>query len=267
MVRGRGLGRKGVRTVEGRVHSFETFGTVDGDGIRFVVFLSGCRLGCRFCHNPDTWNLHSGKVMSVDEILDEVEDYRPYFEATGGGLTISGGDPLVQADFVAELLAAARERGINTCLETSGYGDEGAFRTLISLADQVMYGLKGFSSKVYRKLTVHDNRVVLRNLSILGHEKQTARLRYLVIPGVTDVQDELQQLVHFLRDLPCRFVFEPIAYHTLGVPKWEALGWDYALGDLRSPTDEEMARVARYMRRAGLQVLGDFSLEEEDMIA
>lgn len=249
--------------MEGRVHSIETFGTVDGDGIRFVLFLSGCRLGCRFCHNPDTWNPQSGRLMSVEEILAEVEEYRPYFEATGGGLTISGGDPLVQADFVAELLRGAKARGINTCVETSGYGDEEAFRSLISLADQVIFGMKGFTSKAYRKLTAHDNRVVLRNLGILGRERQTARLRYLVIPGVTDVPDELQQLVHFLRDLPCRFLVEPIAYHTMGVAKWEALGWSYTLADLRPPTNEEIARFARYLQWAGLQILGDFPLEED----
>lgn len=251
--------------MEGRVHSFETFGTVDGDGIRFVLFLSGCRLGCRFCHNPDTWGLQSGKVMSVAEILAQVEEYRPYFEATGGGLTVSGGDPLVQADFVAELLRQAKLRGIDTCLETSGFGDEESFRALISLADKVIFGLKGFSSKVYRKLTGHDNGIILRNLSILGNEKPSVRLRYLVIPGVTDVPDELTQLVHFLRELPSQFLLEPIAYHTMGVAKWEALGWTYTLGHLRTPTEEEMARVARFLQKSGFQVLGEFRASQDVM--
>ena len=243
--------------MKGFVHSIETFGTVDGDGIRFVLFLAGCKLGCKFCHNPDSWNIAAGEPMSAEEVIAQVQSYRAYYEATGGGLTISGGDPLVQPEFTAEILRQAKSAGINTCLETSGHGDSDKFGKLVQLADSVMYGLKGFSTEVYRKLTAHDGSLVRRNLKLLGRSKSQARLRYLVIPGVTDTDEELTQLSHFLRDLPCDFVVEPIAYHTMGIPKWEALGRPYQLEDLRPPTSEEMEQFILSLRGHGLKVLGD----------
>lgn len=243
--------------MQGYVHSIETFGTVDGDGIRFVLFLAGCSLGCKFCHNPDSWQLTCGTPMSVEDVMAQVEDYRPYFAATEGGLTISGGDPLVQPEFVAELLSQARDRGIHTCLETSGHGNSESFTRLIRLADLVIFGLKGFSSKVYQTLTAHDGTLVQKNLAILGKTRSSARIRYLVIPTVTDTAKEVTQMAHFLQLLPCRFEIEPIAYHTMGIPKWEALGRPYTLEHLRPPTEEEMNSFSLRLKDHGLLVLGE----------
>ncbi len=249
--------------MQGYVHSIETFGTVDGDGIRFVLFLSGCRLGCKFCHNPDSWQIGSGQAMTAKEILGKVDDYRPYFEASGGGLTITGGDPLVQPEFTAEILELANKAGINTCLETSGFGDSEAFAKLVSMADTVMYGLKGFSSKAYRQLTAHDGTVIRRNLDILGKLKSQARIRYLVIPTVTDTAGEIAQLARFLRPLPAQFEIEPIAYHTMGLGKWEALGRPYQLDHLRPPTEDEMLSFIMSLKQHGLKAMGTAPASDE----
>ena len=238
--------------LKGRIHSFETFGSVDGPGVRFIVFLSGCRFRCRYCHNPDTWARPAALEMTADEVLAKALRYREYW-GEEGGITVSGGEPLLQLEFLTELFEKAKAAGVGTCLDTAAgpFTREepwhGAFLRLMASTDLVLLDLKHLDAAAHRDLTGADNAAVLacaRELADLG---APVWIRHVLVPGVTDAPDHLRRLGDFIRTLPNVRRTEVLPYHSLGVAKWRALGLDYSLGDVKPPSSAACAAAARLL--------------------
>ena len=233
----------------GRIHSFETFGAADGPGVRFIVFLSGCPFRCRYCHNPDTWARPPALEASADDVLARALRYRSYWGADGG-LTASGGEPMLQAEFVAELFEKAHAAGATTCLDTAAgcfrRGDAAQER-LLAASDTVLLDLKLFDADAHRALTGADNAPVMdcaRRLAELGMD---VWIRRVLVPGLTDGEDDLRKTGEFVRSLSNVRRVEVLPYHALGVDKWRALGLDYTLADARPPTESEVVRARRLL--------------------
>ena len=233
--------------VTGYWHSRETFGTVDGPGIRYVLFLSGCPLGCAFCHNPDTWG-RGEKTITADAVVKEVLDYAEFYRPDGG-ITISGGEPLQQPDFVAEVFARCHEHDIHTAIDTSGWAPRENIAKILHDTDHVLFSLKGATPQSYAKLTKGDFATIRENLSLLAERKRTT-IRYVLIPGFTD--DALNQaaLIHLVNTLPDHVDIEVLPYHTMGIRKWQELGWDYDLLDVPAPSSAETNEFTHTLQEA-----------------
>lgn len=240
--------------MQGYYHSIETFGTVDGPGIRYVLFLSGCTLGCSFCHNPDTWQ-RGEKTITVDEVLADIDRYRSYYQSSGGGLTVSGGEPLLQPGFVAALFKAAQAAGLHTLLDTSGHCPPENLAAVLTHTDIVQFGLKAASPQLHQRLTGTDHRLILTNLHYTALQAVGLIVRYVLIPGLTDTPEELGLLAGIITALPNQPTVELLPYHTMGCEKWEQLGRPYALAGIRSATDQQTEQTAGYLRSKGLTVL------------
>lgn len=231
--------------MNGRIHSFETFGTVDGPGVRFVVFFQGCPMRCKYCHNPDTWDTSLGREYSAQEVLEKMTRNLAFYKT--GGITATGGEPLMQLDFLIELFALAKERGIHTCLDTSGicYTEKQRekYERLFSLCDLVMVDIKQADSKMHKELTGHDNRAVLDFISLACEKKAHLRIRYVLVPGYTDSTENLKGLAKILKGITGIERLEILPYHNMGQVKYERLGLEYPLKDVVPPTGED-AQVA-----------------------
>lgn len=228
----------------GYVHSQESFGTVDGPGTRYVVFLQGCPMRCQYCHNPDTWEPKQGTLTTAEEILDEFEKNRPFYRR--GGLTVTGGEPLLQLDFVAELFSKARKRDIHTCLDTSGitYQPESAEYTarldaLLDVTNLVMLDIKHIRSEAHKALTGHPNERILAFASHLDEKGIPVWIRHVVVPGITDQEEDLKELGRFIGGLGNLKALDVLPYHTMGKAKYESLGLPYPLNDTPECTKEE----------------------------
>ncbi len=235
--------------MKGKVHSYETFAAADGPGVRFLVFLSGCPFRCRYCHNPDTWAKPPAFEATADEVLARALRYRPYWGANGG-LTVSGGEPMLQAAFVAELFEKAHAAGVTTCLDTAaGCFDrkDPAQAALLAATDTVLLDLKLFDAAAHRALTGADNAPVLDCARHLSERGTDMWIRRVLVPGVTDGEDDLRQTGAFIRTLSSVRRVEVLPYHALGASKWQMLGLDYALSDARPPTTDEIVRAERLL--------------------
>ena len=235
--------------MKGKVHSYETFAAADGPGVRFLVFLSGCPFRCRYCHNPDTWAKPPAFEATADEVLARALRYRPYWGANGG-LTVSGGEPMLQAAFVAELFEKAHAAGVTTCLDTAaGCFDrkDPAQAALLAATDTVLLDLKLFDAAAHRALTGADNAPVLDCARHLSERGTDMWIRRVLVPGVTDGEDDLRQTGAFIRTLSSVRRVEVLPYHALGASKWQRLGLDYALSDAHPPTTDEIARAERLL--------------------
>lgn len=234
----------------GFIHSIETFGSVDGPGIRFLIFLQGCPMRCRFCHNPDSWQTGVGEKMTADELLDRAEHYRSYW-GREGGITVSGGEALMQIDFLTELFRKAHERGINTCLDTSAqpFTRQGAwfakFEELMKYTDTILLDIKHIDDDEHRKLTKHSNRNILDCARYLSDIHKPVWIRHVLIPGITDRDDYLARLRTFLDTLTNVERVDVLPYHTLGTYKYEKLGLDYPLKGVEPPTPERIENAKR----------------------
>ena len=234
------------------MHSFESFGSVDGPGIRFMVFVQGCAMRCAYCHNPDTWNRQGGEEWEVADILDRAERYREYW-GKEGGITVSGGEALLQAQAVAELFEEAHRRGINTCLDTSGFipaaSDEGgSLDRLLAATDTVLLDIKHIDPVRHKALTGQDNAGILalaRRLSDLGIKTW---IRHVLVPGYTDDEPSLRALADFVRTLTNIERIEVLPYHTMGKYKWQKLGIPYRLEGVEPPTQESVERAEQILR-------------------
>ena len=220
----------------GNIHSIETFGTVDGPGIRYVVFFQGCPMRCQYCHNPDTWDPALGDKMSVEEILSDYERYKPFLR--GGGLTTTGGEPLLQMDFLTELFEGAKKRGIHTCLDTSGitFNEDNPsivakFDRLIKSTDLVMLDIKHIDDEGHKKLVSHSNKNVLAFAKYLEKNNVPVWIRHVVVPGITDQPEELLALGRFIGTLKNVQALDALPYHVMGKVKYQNLGMEYPLGD------------------------------------
>ncbi|MEE0957582.1 MAG: pyruvate formate-lyase-activating protein [Ruminococcus sp.] len=229
----------------GKIHSTESFGSVDGPGVRFIIFMQGCPMRCRYCHNADTWNAAKGEAFTAAELLDKAERYRDYW-GEKGGITVSGGEPLLQIDFLLELFDEAKKRGINTCLDTSGqpftrkepYFTK--FQKLCKVTDLFLVDIKHIDNEAHRALTGHGNENILDMLRYLSDINKPVWIRHVLVPGLTDDDAALKRMRAFLDTLQNTERVEVLPYHSFGAYKWDALGLDYSLKDTEPPTKERI---------------------------
>lgn len=243
--------------MEGYVHSTESMGTVDGPGIRFVVFLQGCLLRCKYCHNPDTWKIQAGTLMTVEEILKKYERYKAYLK--NGGITVTGGEPLLQMEFVTELFAKAKEKGIHTCLDTSGVTFDRsnlkkikAFNLLTNVTDLVMLDIKHIDSERHKELTGCPNENILDFALYLDERNVPVWIRHVVVPGVTDDEKFLKQLGNFIGERKNVKALDILPYHTMGKAKYNKLGISYPLAHIE-PLSKADALKAREFVLQGIR--------------
>lgn len=239
----------------GKIHSIETFGTVDGPGIRYVVFFQGCPMRCKYCHNPDTWNISYGSEESVTEILDDYEKYKPFLRK--GGLTATGGEPLMQIDFLTELFEGAKKRNVHTCLDTSGiiFNEENQdllakFDRLIKSTDLVMLDIKHINDAEHIELTSHSNKNILAFLRYLDKNSIPVWIRHVVVPGITDNEENLIKLGEFLGEFKNIQALDVLPYHNMGKVKYDNLGMEYPLIDT-PPASKELAAKAKALIQQG----------------
>jgi pyruvate formate lyase activating enzyme len=230
--------------MNGRIHSLETFGTLDGPGIRFVLFMQGCALQCQYCHNPDSWDTQIGKTVTVDDILAEIEPYLSYYQGSGGGITVSGGEPTLQAPFVADLFKACKEKwNLHTTLDSSGFCESTHAEALLSYTDLVLLDLKQMNNKRHQVLTGQPNDRILKFARWLSDRGTAMWVRHVLVPGRTDSEEDLVALGQFIGSLSGVERFEILPYHRMGIYKWEQLNKPYALTGVGSPTDLEVERA------------------------
>ncbi|MGJ5640802.1 pyruvate formate-lyase-activating protein [Formosa sp. S-31] len=231
-----------------QVHSLESFGTHDGPGIRFVIFLQGCKLKCQYCHNPDTIDTHGGTTYEIETLVDRAVKMKPYFGTTGG-VTVSGGEPLLQAKALIPFFKRLKEEGIHTNIDTNGRILNHFTETLHDYADLVMLDIKHMTEEGFQKLVAAKNKEISFNYA--AQREATGKpmwLRYVLIPGITNSPDLLHALGAHFKDYKTIEKIELQPYHKLGVHKWEALGWDYELKDARENTPEEIDRAVAVLQ-------------------
>ena len=227
----------------GNIHSIETFGTVDGPGIRYIVFTQGCLLRCQYCHNADTWEIGKGNQMSVEEIIKDLTSYLPFIEASGGGITVSGGEPLLQIPFLIDLFKACKKLGIHTTIDSSGgcYSSAPLFQEqlneLLTYTDLILLDLKHINRKKHIQLTGMANDHIIEFARFLSLREVPVWIRHVLVPGITDDEQDLNDLSDFIGTLKNVKKLEILPYHKLGVYKWETLGLDYPLKDIEPPSD------------------------------
>ena len=240
----------------GRIHSIETCGTVDGPGIRFVVFTQGCPMRCKYCHNPDTWDFQGGddvKLMSADEILAQYEGVKEFCK---GGITVTGGEPLVQAEFVSELFQKAKSMGIHTALDTSGIlfspAEHKRIDEVLKYTDLVLLDIKHINDEEHQKLTGHSNVNILEFAKYLSDKKIPAWIRHVVVPQITFKEKYLRELGEFIGKLDNIKALDVLPYHNMAIPKYESLGIDYPLKETQ-PLTKEQALEARNIIYDGIK--------------
>lgn len=245
------------KEITGKVHSLETFGLVDGPGVRFVIFLQGCHMRCQYCHNPETWNTEGGQAYTARQMFEKACRYRSYWK-DNGGITVSGGEPLLQPDFVTQLFALAKEKGIHTALDTSGnpftfeqpFLDK--FNRLMEVTDLFMLDIKNMSEEKHRNLTGWSNRNILQMAEYLSKHDKEMWIRHVLVPGLTDGEKELAELREFVQALETVSRVEILPYHTLGEFKWEKLEMEYPLKGVRVPTEDEVKQAEEILGRMHL---------------
>lgn len=231
-----------------RIHSIESFGTVDGPGIRFVIFMQGCALKCKYCHNRDTWDVNGGNLTSADELLDKIERYKAYILPSGGGVTVTGGEPLLQAKFLITLFGELRKRKIPTAIDTSGMVDiTEDVKELLSLTDLVLLDIKHINDEKCKNLVGFSNKKELEFAKYLDDNNIPVWIRQVIVPGITDGEDDLKELKDFINSLSNVQKVELMPYHELGKFKWENLGFDYQLNGVPAATSEDIEKVKRIL--------------------
>ena len=239
----------------GAIHSIETFGSVDGPGVRYVIFMQGCNMRCQYCHNVDTWNPDTDNLMTADELLDKAERFRSYW-GKEGGITVSGGEALLQIDFLIDLFRKAHERGINTNLDTSGQPftrEEpffSKFNELLKYTDLVMLDIKHIDDEQHKILTGQSNKNILEFARYLSDIKKPIWIRHVLVPERSDYDEYLERLHDFIETLDNVEKVEVLPYHTLGEYKWKELGYDYPLAGIDPPTKERVENANRILETA-----------------
>ena len=236
----------------GNIHSIETFGTVDGPNIRYVIFLQGCPMRCGFCHNPDTWNIGVGENKSVDEIVKDVLRYTRYID----GITVTGGEPLLQIEFITKLFENIKEKGLTTCLDTSGITFNKSdvdlvekIDKLLKVCDLVLLDIKHIDDSEHQKLTGHSNKNVLEFAKYLDEKGVKVWLRYVLVPGINDSDEVLFRWKDFADNLSNVEKIEVLPYHKLGIEKYKKLGIDYRFKDVQEPTLEVIKKAKEILKK------------------
>ena len=245
--------------MNGFVHSTESFGTVDGPGVRFVIFLQGCPMRCQYCHNPDTWKMNSGSVRSAQALIAEFERNKAFYK--NGGITVTGGEALMQIDFLLELFTLAKKKGIHTCLDTSGItyreGESSYNRkldALMEVTDLVLLDIKHMDPEGHKVLTGHDNAGILAFARYLDAKQVPVWIRHVIVPGVTDDPELLARLGAFLGTLSNVKALDVLPYHIMGVRKYEELGMDYPLKGVEPATKQQALEAKKIILTAYWQV-------------
>ncbi len=236
----------------GRIHSKESFGTVDGPGIRYVLFMQGCPLRCLFCHNPDTWDMAGGEEITAEEVIAEYNKNRAFYEH--GGITVTGGEPLCQTDFLTELFTLAKAEGIHTCIDTSGitYSEDNAvylekLDRLMEKTDLVMLDIKHIDDGAHRNLTGHGNGNVLAFARYLERKNIPVWIRHIIVEGITDEPENLRRLGRFIGGLKNLRALDVLPYHTMGVNKYHELGIEYPLEGMKALPMGEAVKAKRFI--------------------
>lgn len=237
----------------GRIHSFESFGTVDGPGIRYVVFLQGCPLRCKYCHNPDTWE-GGGTEYTAEDVANRAVKYKNYFASTGG-VTVTGGEPLLQIDFVIELFTILKKQGVHTCVDTSGFtfdpdNEESVKKheRLLAVTDLFLLDIKHIDDEACKSLTGRSNAHTLAFARFLSDHGKKTWIRQVLVPNITDDPESLRRTRAFIETLRTVEKVEVLPYHTMGVVKYERLGIEYPLTGVPTPTKESVAYAKRVLR-------------------
>lgn len=231
-----------------RIHSYETFGTVDGPGIRFVLFMQGCMLKCKYCHNRDTWDINGGNTVNVDEIVDKVKKCKNYIESSKGGVTVTGGEPLLQVKFLINLFTRLKEEKIHTCIDTSGMVDiTDDIKKLLSLTDLVLLDIKHIDDEKCKELVGMSNKKELNFAKYLSDNNIKMWIRQVIIPGITDDESDLKRLKEFINNLNNVEKLELLPYHSMGAYKWEKLGIEYELKDVPDCNSETLKRAKKIL--------------------
>ena len=244
--------------MKGYIHSIESFGTVDGPGLRFVVFFQGCPMRCRYCHNPDTWQPNTGTEMTAQEIMEKFRRNKAFYSS--GGITVTGGEPLLQIDFLTELFRRAKAEGVHTCIDTSGitYNPSNAeymkkLDILMEYTDLIMLDIKHIDEEKHRALTAHSNKNILEFVKYLDGKKIPLWIRHVVVPTVTDDPVYWEKLGRFMATVSNIKALDVLPYHTMGVKKYHELGIEYPLEGVPS-RDKELARKAREVIINGMKL-------------
>lgn len=236
-----------------RVHSIESFGAADGPGVRFVVFLQGCKMRCKYCHNPDTWSMDDGEEMSADELIKKALRYKNYWKDTGG-ITVSGGEPLLHIDFLVDFFKKAKENNINTVIDTSGnpFTREepffSKFNELMKYTDLLLLDIKEINPDRHKNITGFDNENILDMAKHLSEINKPVWIRHVLVPQLSDYDEDLDQLSEFIDSLNNVKRVEVLPYHTLGAFKWETLGIPYSLNDTRPPEAERVKNAEEKLK-------------------
>ena len=234
----------------GRIHSVESFGTVDGPGIRFVIFFQGCPMRCKYCHNPDSWDASGGTETTAEALVSEALKYKKYF-GTRGGVTATGGEPLLQLDFLLELFGLLKEKGIHTCLDTSGIcfrEEDERYRKLLEVTDLVLLDVKHIDAEAHKALTGQKIDAPLKFAKFLSDNRKPVWIRHVLVPDTTDDDGALRALKAFLDTLTNVEKVEVLPYHTMGVNKYEKLGIAYPLAGVKAPSRERVENARRILR-------------------
>lgn len=238
----------------GYVHSYESSSRYDGPGLRLVLFVSGCLLRCTYCHNPDTWHLKDGTRVSADVILDRLKSFAPALKALGGGLTISGGEPMVQLAFAKAIFTGAKEMGLHTAIETSGFLGDRADDDFLSVLDLVLLDIKSSDPDTYKRVTGRELAPTLRFAERLARMGKPAWIRFTLVPGHTDDPANVEGIARFVAPMKNVEWVEIQPFHQMGEFKWKAMGLDYIHADTPTPTPELISRVIKQFRSAGCNV-------------
>lgn len=236
-----------INSVIGNIHSFESMGNVDGPGIRSVVFMQGCNLRCSFCHNPDTWSTNANHVIKSSDLMEKILKFKPYFDSSGGGVTFSGGEPLLQPEFLLDMLIRCKSYGIHTAIDTSGVGHCGDakyrpnYDEILRYTDLVLLDVKHIERDQYKEITAFNMDFFNEFLVSLRKSKSKIWIRSVIIPGINDTEEYISDLWNYSKNIPHVTRFELLPYHVLGVNKYEQLNIKYRL-EGTPPMDKEKTK-------------------------
>lgn len=243
-----------VKATTGYLHSTYAGGAVDGPGLRYVVFFSGCRLRCQFCHNPDSWVMEHGTPRDITSLLADIEDYKPFL-SNGGGVTASGGEPLAQPEFLRALFEGSKEMGLNTALDTSGFLGENATPEILDATDLVLLDIKHLDPKAYNEITGGELAPTLAFAEKLAAKNKPMWLRFVLVPGLSDDFEMIGRLADYAKNLGNVARVEVLPFHKMGESKWETLGYPYKLKATEAPSKDLTAKVRGIFAERGLEAV------------
>lgn len=241
--------------MKGKIHSIETCGAVDGPGLRYIVFTQGCPLRCKYCHNPDTWKPSDGKETTTEELIEDIVKYKSFMNASHGGVTVSGGEPFMQPEFLKDLLMKCKAEGLHTAVDSSGYVNIEVADPILDYTDLVLLDIKSYNKDVFKTLT---GVTLDRTLALAKHLEERGIpiwLRYVYVPNLTDNPDDIEALAKFLSTLTNLQRIDILPFHKMGEYKWEQLGYEYTLTDTKEPSVDETNAAADIFKKYNLPVI------------